>query len=45
VAELRKEVADLAVTIAGKAISHSLDEKTQRQLIEDALKKATTFPR
>ncbi len=38
--ELRKEVAGLAVVVAGKAIGRSLDEKTQRQLIDDALKEA-----
>ena len=41
--ELRKDVADLAVVVAGRAIGRSLDEKTQRQLIEDALKEASTL--
>ena len=41
--ELRKGVADLAVVVAGRAIGRSLDEKTQRQLIEDALKEASTL--
>jgi F-type H+-transporting ATPase subunit b len=41
--DLRKEVADLAVVVAGKAISRSLDEKTQRQLIDDALRETSTF--
>lgn len=41
ITELRKEVADLAVMVAGKAISASLDKETQRKLIDNALKEAS----
>lgn len=41
--ELRKEVADLAVTVAGKAISRTLDEKTHRELIDSVLKEASSL--
>ncbi len=37
-AELRSMVADLAIDAAGKLIKASLDEKTQRQLVEDYLR-------
>jgi len=43
VAELRREVADLAVAVAGKTIGRSLDETTQKQIIDDALKEAATL--
>jgi F-type H+-transporting ATPase subunit b len=41
--ELRKDVADLAVVVAGKAIGNSLDDNTQRKLIDEALKEATAL--
>ncbi len=40
-AELRKEVADLAVLVAGKAIGTSLDKETQRKLIDNTLKEVS----
>ncbi|MCL1886204.1 MAG: F0F1 ATP synthase subunit B [Dehalococcoidia bacterium] len=43
VADLRKEVADLAVSVAGKTLGHSLDEATQKQIIDEALKEAATL--
>ena len=41
--ELRKEVADLAVLVAGKAISKSLDEKSHKDLIDSVLKEASVL--
>jgi F-type H+-transporting ATPase subunit b len=41
--ELRKEVADLAVAVAGKAISRSLDKETQRALIDNVMKEASSL--
>lgn len=41
--ELRKEVADLAVLVAGKAISSSLDEKAHKDLIDSVLKEASAL--
>ena len=41
--ELRKEVADLAVMVAGKAIATSLDKETQRKLIDNALKEVSNL--
>ena len=41
--ELRKEVADLAVSVAGKAISRSLDKDTQRALIDNVMKEASSL--
>jgi F-type H+-transporting ATPase subunit b len=41
--ELRKDVADLAVTVAGKALSRSLDKDTQRALIDDVMKEASSL--
>jgi F-type H+-transporting ATPase subunit b len=41
--ELRKEVADLAVLVAGKAIATSLDKETQRKLIDNALKEVASL--
>jgi F-type H+-transporting ATPase subunit b len=41
--ELRKEVADLAVMVAGKAIAMSLDKETQRKLIDNALKEVSSL--
>jgi len=38
VAQLRAEVADLAVAAAGRIVKSSLDEKTQRQLVEEYIK-------
>jgi F-type H+-transporting ATPase subunit b len=38
VAELKGMVADLAIDAAGKLVKASLDEKAQRQLVEDYLK-------
>jgi F-type H+-transporting ATPase subunit b len=42
-AELRREVADLAVAVAGKTIGRSLDETAQKQIIDEALKEAATL--
>ena len=41
--ELRKEVADLAVLVAGKAIGTSLDKETQRKLIDNTLKEVSSL--
>ena len=41
--ELRKEVADLAVMVAGKAIATSLDKETQRKLIDNTLKEVSNL--
>lgn len=41
--ELRKEVADLAVLVAGKAIGESIDKETQRRLIENTLKEVSSL--
>ena len=41
--ELRKEVADLAVMVAGKAIGTSIDKETQRKLIENTLKEVSSL--
>lgn len=41
--ELRKEVADLAVVVASKAISRSLDEKAHKDLIDSVLKEASAL--
>jgi F-type H+-transporting ATPase subunit b len=41
--ELRKDVADLAVAVAGKAISKSLDKDTQRALIDNVMKEAAAL--
>jgi len=38
VAELRAEVADLAIAAATRIVKSSLDEKTQRQLVDDYIK-------
>jgi F-type H+-transporting ATPase subunit b len=38
VAQLRAEVADLAVAAAGRIVKSSLDEKTQRQLVDEYIK-------
>ena len=38
VAQLRAEVADLAVSAAGRIVKSSLDEKTQRQLVDEYIK-------
>jgi len=38
VAQLRAEVADLAVAAASRIVKSSLDEKTQRQLVDDYIK-------
>lgn len=37
VAELRREVADLAITAASRVVRHALDGPAQRQLVQDAL--------
>ncbi|MCL2281654.1 MAG: F0F1 ATP synthase subunit B [Dehalococcoidia bacterium] len=42
-AELRREVADLAVAVAGKTIGRSLDDMTQKQIIDEALKEAAAL--
>ena len=41
--ELRKDVADLAVSVAGKAIGRSLDKDTQRALIDNVMKEAAAL--
>jgi F-type H+-transporting ATPase subunit b len=38
IAELRAEVADLAIAAAARIVKSSLDEKTQRQLVEDYIR-------
>ncbi len=38
IATLRAEVADLAVAAAGRIVKSSLDEKAQRQLVEEYIK-------
>ena len=38
VADLRAEVADLAIGAAARIVRSSLDEKTQRQLVEDYIR-------
>ena len=38
VAQLRAEVADLAVAAASRIVKSSLDEKTQRQLVDEYIK-------
>jgi F-type H+-transporting ATPase subunit b len=38
VSQLRAEVADLAVAAAGRIVKSSLDEKTQRQLVDEYIK-------
>jgi F-type H+-transporting ATPase subunit b len=38
VAQLRAEVADLAVAAAGRIVKSSLDEKAQRQLVDEYIK-------
>ena len=38
VAQLRSEVADLAVAAASRIVKSSLDEKTQRQLVDEYIK-------
>ena len=42
-ADLRREVADLAVSVASKTLGHALDEATQKQIIDEALKEAATL--
>jgi F-type H+-transporting ATPase subunit b len=41
--ELRKEVADLAVMVAGKAIGTTIDKETQRRLIDNTLKEVSSL--
>jgi len=41
-AELRGMVADLAIDAAGKLVKASLDDRTQRQLVEEYLKQLPT---
>ncbi len=41
--ELRQEVADLAVSVAGKAIGKTLDEKTHRELIDSVINEASAI--
>ena len=41
--ELRKDVADLAVVVAGKAMGNTLDDNYQRKLIDEALKEANAL--
>jgi F-type H+-transporting ATPase subunit b len=40
VTELRKQVADLAILAAGRAVGRSLDEKSHYRLVQDALTEA-----
>jgi F-type H+-transporting ATPase subunit b len=40
---LRKEVADLAVVVAGKAISKALDDKSHKELSDSVLKEASVL--
>jgi len=42
-AELRDDVAGLAVEVAGRTLGNVLDEKAQKQLISDALKEAAAL--
>ena len=42
VAQLRAEVADLAVAAAGRIVKSSLDEKAQRQLVDEYIKDLPT---
>jgi len=42
-AELRKDVAELAVLVAGKAIATTLDKETQRKLIDNTLKEVSSL--
>ncbi|MCL2615838.1 MAG: F0F1 ATP synthase subunit B [Dehalococcoidia bacterium] len=42
-ADLRKEVADLAVSVASKTLGRILDEATQKQIIDEALKEAAVL--
>ena len=39
--EVRKEVADLTIMVAGKVIDRSLDKKAHRQLIDRVLEEST----
>lgn len=41
--ELRKDVADLAVAVAGKAINQSLNADIQKTLIDNVMKEATSL--
>ena len=41
--ELRKEVADLTITVAEKVIGQTLDKETHRQLIDKTLDQSTTL--
>ncbi len=41
--ELRKEVADLSILVAGKVIDRSLDKEAHRQLIDKVLEESTTL--
>jgi F-type H+-transporting ATPase subunit b len=43
VADLRREVADLAVSVASKTLGYALDETTQKQIIDEALQEASTL--
>lgn len=40
--ELRRQVADLAVLAAGRAVGRALDESSHRRLLEEALAEAQT---
>jgi F-type H+-transporting ATPase subunit b len=42
-AELREDVANIAVLAAGKVINRSLDPEAHRQLIQDFLKETGQF--
>ncbi len=43
ISELRKEVADLTITVAEKVIGQTLDKETHRQLIENTIDQSTTL--
>ncbi len=43
ISELRKEVADLTITVAEKVIGQTLDKEAHRQLIDKTLDESTTL--
>lgn len=43
ISELRKEVADLTITVAEKVIGQTLDKEAHRQLIDKTLDQSTTL--
>jgi F-type H+-transporting ATPase subunit b len=42
IAEVRGEVADLALTAAGKVVGESMTDERQRRLVEEFLRTATS---